>query len=38
MMQSFDTARAEEARIRAAYAKRDEADRRYSWSVSDINS
>jgi ubiquinone/menaquinone biosynthesis C-methylase UbiE len=31
MIQSFDSARAEEARIRTAYAKRDEADRRYSW-------
>ena len=31
MIQSFDTARAEEARIRAAYAKREEDDARYSW-------
>lgn len=31
MIQSLDSIRAEEARIRAAYAKRDEADARYSW-------
>jgi len=31
MVQSFDSTRAEEARIRAAYAKREEADTRYSW-------
>jgi ubiquinone/menaquinone biosynthesis C-methylase UbiE len=31
MVQSFDSARTEEARIRAAYAKREEADARYSW-------
>ena len=31
MVQSLDSARAEEARIRAAYARRDEADARYSW-------
>jgi ubiquinone/menaquinone biosynthesis C-methylase UbiE len=31
MVQSLDSARAEEARIRAAYAKREEADIRYSW-------
>src|SRR5262245_1021704 len=31
MVQSFESARAEEARIRAAYAKRDQADTRYSW-------
>jgi ubiquinone/menaquinone biosynthesis C-methylase UbiE len=31
MVQSVDSARAEEARIRAAYAKREEADARYSW-------
>jgi SAM-dependent methyltransferase len=31
MVQSLDSTRAEEARIRAAYAKREEADARYSW-------
>src|SRR5438094_470231 len=31
MAQSLDSAKAEESRIRAAYAKRDEADARYSW-------
>jgi SAM-dependent methyltransferase len=31
MIQPLDSARAEEARIRAAYAKREEADPRYSW-------
>jgi SAM-dependent methyltransferase len=31
MVQSADAARTEEARIRAAYAKREEADARYSW-------
>jgi SAM-dependent methyltransferase len=31
MHQSLDSARAEEARIRAAYAKREENDARYSW-------
>jgi len=31
MVQSTDAARTEEARIRAAYAKRQEADTRYSW-------
>src|SRR5262245_33299627 len=31
MVHSLDSAGAEEARIRAAYAKRDEADVRYSW-------
>jgi ubiquinone/menaquinone biosynthesis C-methylase UbiE len=31
MVQSLDSTRAEEARIRAAYAKREEADTRYSW-------
>lgn len=31
MVQSLDSAKAEEARIRAAYAKRDEADARYAW-------
>src|SRR5262249_61921099 len=31
MVHSLDSAGAEEARIRAAYAKRDEADARYSW-------
>ena len=32
MVQSFDSARTEEARIRAAYARREEDDTRYSWS------
>jgi SAM-dependent methyltransferase len=32
MAQSLDSASAEEARIRAAYAKREEDDTRYSWS------
>jgi hypothetical protein len=32
MFQSLDSTRAEEARIRAAYAKREEDDARYSWS------
>jgi len=31
MVQSFDSVRAEEARIRTAYRKREEADPRYSW-------
>jgi hypothetical protein len=31
MVQPFDSARAEEARIRAAYAKRGKADSHYSW-------
>ena len=31
MIQSLDSARTEEARIRAAYAKREEDDSRYSW-------
>jgi ubiquinone/menaquinone biosynthesis C-methylase UbiE len=31
MVQSLSSTRAEEARIRAAYAKREEADARYSW-------
>jgi ubiquinone/menaquinone biosynthesis C-methylase UbiE len=31
MVDSLDTVRAEEARIRAAYAKREENDTRYSW-------
>ncbi len=31
MVESADTAKAEEARIRAAYAKREETDARYSW-------
>src|SRR5437899_2254515 len=31
MVHSLDSAGAEEARIRAAYAKREEADARYSW-------
>jgi ubiquinone/menaquinone biosynthesis C-methylase UbiE len=31
MVQSLDSVRAEEARIRTAYAKREEADARYSW-------
>jgi ubiquinone/menaquinone biosynthesis C-methylase UbiE len=31
MVQSLDSTRAEEARIRDAYAKREEADPRYSW-------
>ena len=31
MVPSFESARAEEARIRAAYKKRPEADTRYSW-------
>ena len=30
-IQSLDSVRAEEARIRAAYAKREEDDARYSW-------
>ena len=32
MFQSLDSIRTEEARIRAAYAKREEDDPRYSWS------
>jgi SAM-dependent methyltransferase len=32
MFQSLDSTRTEEARIRAAYAKREEDDPRYSWS------
>src|SRR5215471_18841396 len=31
MVQSFDSIRTEEARIRAAYARREEDDARYSW-------
>jgi hypothetical protein len=31
MVQSPDSIRSEEARIREAYAKREEADARYSW-------
>ena len=31
MLQSIDSVRAEEARIRAAYSKREEGDTRYSW-------
>jgi SAM-dependent methyltransferase len=31
MLQSFDSARAEEARIRSVYARREEDDARYSW-------
>jgi SAM-dependent methyltransferase len=31
MIQSLDSARAEEARIRASYARREEDDARYSW-------
>jgi len=31
MVQSLDAVRAEEARIRAAYARREESDARYSW-------
>lgn len=31
MVRYLDATRAEEARIRAAYAKRDDGDRRYSW-------
>src|SRR5262245_19560681 len=31
MVQPLDAARAEEARIRAAYKRRQEADTRYSW-------
>lgn len=31
MVQSLDSIRSEEARIREAYAKREEADARYSW-------
>jgi hypothetical protein len=31
MVQSLESTRAEEVRIRAAYAKREEADPRYSW-------
>src|SRR6266446_3567457 len=32
MIHSLDSTRTEEARIRAAYAKREEDDARYSWS------
>ena len=32
MVQSFDPARADETRIRSAYARRAEEDARYSWS------